>query len=166
MTVDIILLVLGSLLMLAGIIGCVVPFIPGPPLCYVGLLMAHFTAAIQFTPTFLLLWATVVIAVTLIEYLIPVWGAKKFGGTKAGMWGSAIGLVLGIILFSPFGILVGPILGAFVGELIANRNDLTLALKSAIGAFIGFVLSTGLKLTVCFVMTFYFVKEIVTSFAG
>lgn len=166
LTIEIVLMVFGAVLMLTGIIGCIVPFLPGPPLCYVALLLAHFTSSIQFSTNFLLWWAIIVIVVGLLDYLIPIWGAKNFGGTKAGMWGAAIGLVVGVILLPPIGVIVGPVVGAFMGELMVHGSDVGKALKSAMGALIGFVLSTGLKLTVCFVMTFYFVKEIIVSFAG
>ncbi len=164
MTLDIILLTVAAVILLLGIIGSVAPVLPGPPLCYLALLIAHFTSIIEFSAQFLLFWAVLVIVVVILDYMIPVWGAKKFGGTKAGTWGAGIGLVIGLIIFPTVGIILGPVLGAFAGELIANRNDVKHAVRAAIGALVGFVLSTGLKLAVCFVMTFYFVKEIVVAY--
>jgi len=161
---DVVLMVFAALLMVVGVIGCFVPFLPGPPLNYVGLLLAHFTHRIEYSNQFLLLWAVVVIVVSLLDYLIPIWGAKTFGGTKAGTWGSGIGLLLGVVLFPPWGIVIGPVVGAFAGEIIANRQNIGAALKAGAGALAGFVLGTALKLAVSLTMCFYFVKETIAAF--
>ncbi len=161
---DIVLFVLAGILLLVGIVGCFVPFIPGPPLCYVGLLLVHFTSQVQFTSNFLLIWACVVIITVLLEYLIPIWGTKQFGGTSAGRWGAAIGLAFGIILIPPLGGLGGIVLGAFIGELIKSSGEVGPAIKSAFGAIVGFLLSIFLQVTVCLVMSFYILKEIVVAF--
>lgn len=163
MTLEILLFVFAAVLMVAGIIGCIVPFLPGPPLSYAALLLVHFTDPVQFSTKFLVVWLLVVIVVGIIEYFIPLWGAKQFGGTQAGMWGSAIGCVIGIIFLPPAGIIIGTVVGAFIGEILVHGSDIALAIKSAIGALVGFVLGTALKLTVCFVMAFYMVKEIVLA---
>lgn len=160
---DIVLFVLAGILLLAGIIGCFVPFLPGPPLCYIGLLLVHFTSQVQFSSNFLLIWAIVVIITVLLEYLIPIWGTKQFGGTSAGRWGAAIGLAFGIILIPPLGAVAGILIGAFLGELIKSSGDVGTAIKSALGAVIGFLLSVFLQITVCLVMSFYILKEIVTA---
>ena len=127
------------------------------------LLVLHFTKAVEFTTTFLLLWAIVVIVISILDYLIPIWGTKKFGGTKSGQWGAAIGLVLGVFVFPPWGIILGTWVGAFVGEIAANPNDVPQAMRSALGALAGFALGLALKLTVTLVMTFYLVKEIIKA---
>lgn len=160
---DAVLFVLAGILLLAGIIGCFVPFLPGPPLCYVALLMVHMTGQVQFSSNFLLIWAVVVIVTVLLEYLMPIWGTKKFGGTSAGRWGAAIGLAFGIILIPPLGALGGILLGAFIGELTQNTGQPGVAIKAAFGAVVGFLLSVFLQITVCLVMSFYILKEIVVA---
>jgi uncharacterized protein YqgC (DUF456 family) len=153
---DALWLALGVLLMLGGIAGCVLPLLPGPPLCYAALLIQQLQQEAPYTTNFLLVWAGIAVLVTALDYVIPVYGTKKFGGTKYGMWGCVIGLVAGLWL-GPLGIIIGPFVGAFIGELIANSNSHQ-ALRAALGSFIGFLLGTLLKLIACFVMVWYFVQ--------
>lgn len=148
-------LILGIILLLAGLAGCFVPLLPGPPLAYMALLVLQLRAEPPFSLNFLLLWAVLVALVTLLDYVIPVYGTKKFGGTQAGVWGCTLGLVAGFWL-GPLGIIIGPFVGAFVGEWLADRNS-EKALRAAIGSFIGFLAGTVLKLVVCGVMAYYFI---------
>jgi uncharacterized protein YqgC (DUF456 family) len=156
---DYVLIGLGILLMAVGILGCVLPFLPGPPLNYIGLLMLHFTSGYQFSNRFLLIWAMVTVTVFTLDYIIPVWGTKKFGGSKRGIWGSVIGLVAGLFFFPPFGIIIGPFFGAVIGELSAGKDSGT-ALKAGFGSFVGFVAGTFLKLVASGMMTWYFFREL------
>lgn len=146
-------LLMGGLLIVGGIIGSVVPFLPGPPLAYAGLLLQQFRSDPPFTVKFLLIWAGITILVSVLDYFIPLFGTKKFGGSKYGMWGCTIGLVAGIF-FPPWGIIAGPFLGAFIGEMIAS-NQSEQALRAAVGSFIGFLFGTLLKLVACFMMGWY-----------
>ena len=154
-----ILIGLGVIFIISGILGCVLPVIPGPPLSYVGLLLLHFTEKYQFSTRFLIIWAIITAIIYALDYIIPVWGTKKFGGSKRGVWGSIIGLVVGLFFFPPFGIIAGPFIGAVVGELTAGK-DSGLALKSGFGSFIGFLIGTLLKLVTSGMMTWYFFKEL------
>ena len=155
---DVLWIILAGLLILTGIVGSVAPLLPGPPLTYVGLLVVQLTSNPPFTLTFMLVWAGIVIAVSVLEYVIPVYGTRKFGGSKYGLWGCTIGLFAGI-WFGPWGVILGPFLGAFLGELIAS-NQSGLAIKAAFGSFIGFLFSTVLKLVVCVIMAMYYVWAI------
>lgn len=152
---DVLWIVLGVILMLTGLVGCILPFLPGPPLCYVALLLQQLQSAPPYTDDFLLTWAAITIIVTGLDYVIPVYGTKKFGGTKYGMWGCVIGLIAGLWL-GPLGLIAGPFAGAFIGELIGNAQS-DHALRAALGSFIGFLLGTLLKLVACFVMGWYFI---------
>ena len=152
---DVTLIILGSVLMIAGLAGCVLPFLPGPPLCYAGLLIQQFQETPPYSTNFLVIWAILAVVVTGLDYVIPIYGTRKYGGTKYGMWGCAIGLIVGIWL-GPLGIILGPFVGAFIAELIANSNS-EQALKAAWGSFVGFLLGTLLKLIACFVMIWYFI---------
>jgi len=154
---DTVLIVIAVILLIVGIAGCILPFLPGPPLAYGSLLLLQFTSKKPFSEEFLVIWAVVTLAVVLADYYIPIWGTKKFGGTKSGVWGSTIGLVLGIFFFPPFGIIIGPFLGAFIGELI-NNQDSKKAFRSAFGSFIGFIAGTVMKLGISLVMGFYFIR--------
>ena len=157
---DYVLISLGVVFIISGIMGCVLPVIPGPPLSYIGLLFLHFTERYQFSSRFLIIWAAITIVVYALDYLIPAWGTKKFGGSKRGVWGSIIGLVIGLFFFPPFGIIIGPFLGAVIGELTAGK-DSGVALKSGFGSFIGFLAGTLLKLITSGMMTWYFFKELI-----
>jgi len=157
MIVDILLVILGICFLAGGLIGCILPVIPGPPLSYIALLLLQATRFGGFSFKFLAITAVIMIVITLVDYLLPVWGAKKWGGSRAGAVGAMIGLLAGLF-FPPMGIIVGPFAGAVFGELIAGRDTNT-ALRSGFGSFIGFLLGTGMKLTVCIVYTYYFIKE-------
>ena len=157
---DYILIGLGIILMITGIFGCVLPLLPGPPLNYIGLLLLHFTTGYQFSTRFLVIWGIVTVVVYALDYVIPVWGTKKFGGSKRGVWGSMIGLIAGMFFFPPFGIIIGPFAGAVIGELTAGK-DSKAALKSGFGSFVGFLTGTILKLIASGMMTWYFAKELI-----
>ena len=156
--IDWILLIFAILLIIVGIIGCVIPVIPGPPISFGGILLLHYTKFGDFTFEFLVLMGFLAFAVTILDYIVPVWGTKKLGGSRYGIWGAAIGLVIGIFFFPPIGIIIGPFAGALFGELI-RENDLNKALKAALGSLVGFILGIGMKLFVSFLITFYFIKE-------
>lgn len=158
---DIFLAILGGILILGGVVGSVLPVLPGPPIAWLGLLVLNFTKYADFSISFLVVMAVIMVVVTALDFLIPAWGTKKFGGSKAGVTGSALGLVVGLF-FGPMGIILGPFIGAFLGELIANGTEFKIALKSATGSFIGFLLSTGLKLIYGGVCAFYFFKAVLS----
>lgn len=159
---DYVLIALGILFILSGIIGGILPVLPGPPLSYLGLLFLHFTEKYQFTSNFLIIWGIITVVVYLLDYLIPVWGTKKFGGSKRGVWGSIIGLLIGMFLFPPLGIIVGPFAGAVIGELSSGKQSRE-ALRSGFGSFVGFLLGTMLKLIVSGMMAWYFFVELIGS---
>lgn len=161
---DVLFIGIGIIFMIAGILGCVLPLIPGPPLNYIGLLLFHFTEKYSFSTQFLIIWAVITALVYALDFIIPAWGTKKFGGSKRGVWGSVIGLVLGIFLFPPFGIIIGPFAGAVIGELTSGKDSGT-ALKSGFGSFIGFLAGTLIKLIASGMMTWYFAKELIFSFS-
>ncbi|MBW6492753.1 MAG: DUF456 domain-containing protein [Lentimicrobium sp.] len=153
-------LTLGVILTIAGIVGCIIPLIPGPPLSYAALLIAHFTLNEPFTQKFLIVWLALTVAVTLLDYYVPIWGTQKFGGSKSGIWGSTIGLIIGLFFFPPFGMILGPFIGAIAGELLSGK-DMQNAFRSGLGSFMGFIAGTVMKLAVSIIMGFYFFKAII-----
>ena len=159
MVIDILLVVLGFCLLVGGLLGCIIPALPGPPLSYVALLILQITRFADFSVVFLVITAIVTAIVTLIDYILPVWGIRKWGGSRAGTIGAVIGLLIGLF-FAPIGIIAGPFAGAVVGELIAGGNTDT-AFRSGFGSFIGFLFGTVMKVTLCLAFTFYFVKELI-----
>ena len=158
-----IIITIGIILLVVGLVSCVLPPLPGPPIAYVALLLAYFRLhATDDLPLWLLiLYAVIIILITIIDNFIPVWSTKKFGGTKAGIRGCFIGIVVGII-FAPFGgisIIICPFLGALIGELI-DGQEFTLAIKSGIGSFVGFLLTSGLKIILVLMICYHFFKAV------
>jgi uncharacterized protein YqgC (DUF456 family) len=152
---DVVLIIIGIILLLIGFAGCIIPGIPGPPIAYIGLLIQVFKTENPFTTKFLIIWALIMIGVSLLDYIVPVIGTKKFGGSKRGVWGSVIGLFAGIFFFPPIGLIIGPFLGAFIAELTGGKETES-ALKAGFGSFIGFITGVVLKLAVTGVMAYYF----------
>ncbi|MDR2927584.1 MAG: DUF456 domain-containing protein [Cytophagaceae bacterium] len=155
---DYFLIIIAGLLLTLGLIGCIVPALPGPPLSYGGILILHFTHWGNLSISLLVWLAVFTVIVTVMDYVLPIWTTRKFGGSKRGVWGSTIGLVVGLF-FAPWGIILGPFLGAFIGEMTSSNNS-DKALRSAIGSFVGFLLGTGAKFAVCGVMIYFFVVEL------
>ncbi|MCD4789609.1 MAG: DUF456 domain-containing protein [Bacteroidales bacterium] len=156
MELDLLWVIIGLIVLIVGIIGCVLPVIPGQILCWASLLILQLKTVPPFTARFLAIWALITAGVTLLDYIVPIWGTKKLGGSKKGMWGATIGLVIGIIFFPPIGLIVGPFIGAFLGELIGGKDNKT-ALKSGLGSFVGFIAGTVMKLVISFIMGYYFI---------
>lgn len=149
---DILFLVLAFFLMLLGILGSFLPALPGPPVSWAGLLLLHLTKAVP--DDWLLLGITLALAILVfaLDYIIPAVGTKKFGGSRAGMVGTVVGLLVALFfpIFGIFGIIIWPFVGALVGEL-ANKADSKTAVKAAFGSFIGFLTGTFLKFVLAMV---------------
>ena len=156
---DYLLLALAVILLVFGLIGCILPIIPGPPLSFLGLLIIHYTHFAEYSTNFLLIAAGIAIAVTVLDYLVPIWGTKKFGGTKAGMWGATLGMIIGMIFLGPLGLIFGPLVGAIIGESIKGANNKD-AFKAGLGAFLGFLMGVGLKLAASIYITWHFIKGV------
>lgn len=154
---DIFWIVLGGIFMVVGLAGCFLPVLPGPPLAFIGLWIQQLKSQQPFEARFLWLWAGITLLVTVLDYWMPVYSTKKFGGSKYGIWGCTIGLIIGLWM-GPLGIILGPFLGAFVGEIIANQNSSN-AFKAAVGSFVGFLFSTLLKLVACSIMIWYWIAS-------
>ncbi len=152
---DVILYVLGILLMLAGILGCLLPVLPGPPLNYLGLVLLHFSSKVDVGWAWLAVFALFVIVAQVIDYILPILGMKKFGATKKGMWGAAIGALVGLV-FGPIGAFVGLAVGAIVGELIAGKKT-GHAMKAGAVTVIANIVGSGLKLCLSFAITIVFI---------
>jgi len=156
---DIALVILGFLVMLLGIIGSFLPILPGPPISWLGLLMLHFTDVIPLDWTFLGITLFFALLIWALDYIIPIVGTKKFGGSKAGMIGTTLGLVIGLLAPIPGGIIIGPFVGAFIGEL-TNQKDNKKALKAAFGSFIGFLTGTFLKFVTTIIYAGLFIGKV------
>ena len=148
---DIFLLIIAFRFMLIGIIGCIVPGLPGTPIAYVGMWIAQATERVDFTWQTLLIWGIVTIVVSVLDYVIPAWGTKRYGGTRWGVWGSTIGVFVGLF-FGAAGVILGPLVGAIIGELMSGQ-EFSRALKAGWGSFVGIFFGTIIKLICCGMMT-------------
>ena len=144
---EIVLLVIAGICMIIGILGSILPGLPGIPVAYAGLWIAQATERIDFSWQTLVIWGVVTILVSVLDYVIPAWGTKRYGGTKYGVWGSTIGVFVGMF-FGAIGIIVGPLVGAIVGELIGGKGR-DEALRAGWGSFVGILCGTVLKLICC-----------------
>ena len=145
---EILLLIAIGILLLLGVVGCFIPIIPGPPISCSGLLVFHFFTSYSVEENILWLMIFLVISVTIFDLWVQIYGVKKFGGTKKAVNGSIIGLIIGIFFFPPFGIVICPFLGAFIGARMEENSDRNKAIKIALGALAGFFAGTMLKLSV------------------
>ena len=141
---DIFLLILGLILCLLGIVGSFSPIIPGPITSWFGLLVIHFSKLIPFDNQFLFITFLIAALIFALDLIIPILGLKKLGGSKKGLIGSTIGLLLGLFLAGPVGLLIGSFFGAISGEYV-NNNSIKKSIKPAMGTFIGMAVGTTIK---------------------
>jgi uncharacterized protein YqgC (DUF456 family) len=157
---EITLLSVGALLSIAGIAGCIIPIMPGPPLNYAALLLIEFTNLEGYSLMFFVIFGVVTLLTILLDIYLPAAGARYFGASKGSVWGAVIGGFVGLFVLSAFGMLIGMLVGAFIGELAAGKTHQE-ALKASTVSFIASVFMIVLKLSVSITMTVYFAVEIV-----
>lgn len=149
-------MVLAFVCVVIGIAGSILPAIPGPPIAYVGLWLAHWSSNQEYSTPFLIWTGIAMIVVSVMDNILPPYITQKTGGSKYATIGSIIGMIAGIFL-TPIGMLLGMLIGAFVGELVFAKNDANTAFKAALGAFTGFLLGTGIKLLFCFFVLYHLI---------
>ncbi|MCQ2586264.1 MAG: DUF456 domain-containing protein [Treponema sp.] len=152
---DIGFLIIAAVLLILGIIGCIVPMLPGPPLGWAGLLLAYFSSWTEYGIKTLIITGIIAVVVTVLDTFLPALMTKKTNGSKAASRGATVGIIVGLFM-GPFGVILGPFCGALLGELIHNSEDFSKAIKVAWGSFLGFLFGTGLKLitVICFIWIF------------
>jgi uncharacterized protein YqgC (DUF456 family) len=153
------------LMVLFGIIGSLIPLLPGPFFAYIGLILFHvLDTSVSISPFVLVFLGVLLVVIVISDYILPIYGSRFFGGSKYGTRGSTLGLILGILTSwgGPWGIIIGPFLGAFFGELFFGQT-IKKAYLAAWGALLGFLGSTFIavlySLFVCFIFIFYLVKS-------
>ena len=149
---DTLLSVLAVLFGVVGCVGCIVPVLPGVALAYAGYFCLYFCSYSEISVAWLVVFGVLTLIVSVLDYLLPSYMTKKFGGSKAGERGAMAG-VLGGFLFGPIGIIVGPFVGAVLGELIFDNSDRQRALRSGFGSFLSFFVGTGIKLALSLWLT-------------
>ena len=144
---------------LIGIIGSVVPILPGPALSFVGLLCAYLSDSSSITTGMLWMWDAITAVVSIMDYVLPGYFSKVFGGSRAGITGATLGVFAGLFM-GPIGIILGPFLGAVAGERFNQNRSLGEAIKVGFGSLISFIVGTGLKLIVTGMMMYYIWKDL------
>jgi uncharacterized protein YqgC (DUF456 family) len=170
---DIIWIILAFALAFIGLAGALIPGLPGPPIAFLALVLINFTEKTTYSSRFFVITGLLALIITLLDYYIPIYGTKKLGGSKAGVWGSTIGLLVSLILFPILGIVIGPfgllgiiaapVLGAYLGEKWAGKAD-EHAWRSAIGSFLGFLAGTFIKLIYGVTIIYFLVKTLVANY--
>ena len=155
---DIFLLILGLFCMIVGILGSFLPVLPGPPVSWLGLLLLILTTAVPNDWWLIVITGVIAFVVVALDYWIPVAGTQRFGGSRAGMIGTTVGLLFAIVfpVLGLAGIIIWPFIGAVIGELI-NKTGHKKALRAAFGSFVGFLTGTFLKFVVSMVYLGIFV---------
>ena len=144
---EITIVILALLAGVIGVAGSIIPGLPGPPVSWVGLLLLFLWGPEEVPANALVIWGIVMVAVSIIDYIVPMYFTKMTGGSRYAERGAMVGLILGII-FTPVGMILGSFLGAFLSELYWGGKSAGQALKSAFGSFLGFITGTGLKTVV------------------
>ena len=162
---DTFLAIIALVLALVGVAGCILPVLPGTPICYVGMLAMACTQYSTLETSTLVMFLIITVAVSVADYLLPAWLSRRFGGSKHGATGAPIGMVVGLFC-GPMGLILGPFIGAVVGEMTVNRDDSAKALKVGFGAFLSFIVGTGLKLIASIAMLVYIIGDMGGLFVG
>jgi uncharacterized protein YqgC (DUF456 family) len=153
------LVIIAGVLCVVGLLGCLLPILPGPPLNFAAVLLL--AVASDFAPPLNGSTLTVLAVVTLVvagaDYVIPVLGARQFGASRAGVWGSLLGMLIGLFFFAPVGLVLGALLGAVLGELAAGKKEWD-AIRAGVGVVLGSLLGVVIKLCAAGVMTYYCVS--------
>ena len=132
---------------LVGTVGCVVPIIPGGVITYVGYICLYFCSSAEVSTGWLVAFGLLTAAVTIMDFVLPAYMSKRFGGSREGQIGATLGMLAGFFL-GPFGILAGPFVGAVLGELLHNSKDRAKAFRVGVGSFLSFIVGTGAKLAI------------------
>jgi uncharacterized protein len=157
---DIFLVILGFIFSIAGLVGCIIPALPGTPLNFIALIFLSIAKDWEpFSTTFLIIMAVVAVTVSILDNVIPALGAKRYGAEKSSVWLALAGTMIGLVFFPPWGIFIGAFLGALLGELIHGKETKA-ALKAGWGVFVGTFFGIGIKLVASGVMFWYFIINV------
>ena len=157
---DIFLLTIGFLFVMLGLIGSFLPVLPGPLTSWLGLFILYYTSIVPMNYTFLGITLAIAILIWILDYIIPAIGTKRFGGSAYGVYGTTIGLLIGLFSPIPLGILIGAFLGAFIGEILHDKTNTKRAFKASIGSLLGLITSTIIKFTVALVYAVLFFMKV------
>ena len=166
MIVDAVLVGLGGALLLFGLIGCIIPVVPGPILAYLALISAGIAGGFGLFPAWVLIaTAVAAVATTVLDNILPARASRRAGAGRPGTIGSIVGMLAGTVFFPPFGVFLGAFAGALVGEVMFNPDN-TAPMKSALAVFRGTILAMILKIATVGWITVAFVRAAVQIFSG
>ena len=156
---DILITICAILCGIIGVLGAVLPVLPGPALSFVGMVLAYFNGGDTITERMLWIWGIVTIVVSILDYILPGYFSKIFGGTKAGITGATIGVFVGVFM-GPLGIILGPFVGAVIGELLHEKKNLDKAITVGFGSLLSFLVGSGVKLILAGFILYYIVIDL------
>lgn len=158
---SILLISLGFICCIAGIVGSLLPVMPGLPVSWIGIVLLYFVPEVELSSS--LLWITlgITIIIFILDYLIPLFGINRYGGSKYGLYGAGAGLVVGLLTPIPFDFLIFSFLGAYLGEVIFSKKESSKALRAAFGSFIGFLTSTFIEFMGAFAFMIIFCYKVI-----
>jgi len=156
-----VLLIVSFFCLIIGVLGCVLPGLPGPPLAYAALILLELAISeVIFTKTLLIVLGLLIVLSMVLDYVLPLLGAKLYGATKYGLWGSFIGMIAGMIFFPPLGLILGILVGAIVGEIIAGKKY-SAAFQAGFASVVASILTFVFKISLAGIMAFYYIQKIV-----
>lgn len=159
------LTIISLLCLVIGFFGSFLPVLPGTLLSWLGLVIFKYTSFADYGWSTLIVLGIIVLAFQAVNYVLPAYSSKKFGGSRYGVIGASIGLLVGII-FAPFGlvsIIIAPFLGAFIGEFLLNKSNTKASFKAAFGTFVGFMISTGIGMFLSLIFLVYVMWQLSTN---
>jgi uncharacterized protein YqgC (DUF456 family) len=153
-------MILAVILFILGLAGTVLPVLPGAILVYGGMLLyGILTKFATLNAEFFLLQGMALLLIFAVDFLATAAGTRRFGGSRQAAWGAVIGTVVGLLAFGPFGIILGPFLGAVVAEMILGKKT-DQAIRAGFGTLIGILGGTVLKLSIEILMIVFFFLSI------
>ena len=144
-----------------GLLGAILPILPGTVLSFVGMLCAYFTTTSALSEGQLWLWGVISAIIIILDYILPAYFSKLFGGSKAGIWGATIGVVVGMFTMGPLGIILGPFIGGVAGEMLNQKQPLDKAIVVRAGSLLSFFVGTGIKLIAGGFMMYYIWADVI-----
>lgn len=155
---NIFLVISAGILIVSGLVGTVWKKFPATILSYLGIILLHYSTLAQYSVHFFISWGLLIIAIQGLDYILPNWGNRRFGGSKKGVWGGFFGLIVGLV-FGKWGMVAGAVTGAFIGELIAGKKS-NEAIHESVGAFVIFILGTISQLIVSGVFLHHYIDSV------
>lgn len=146
-----------------GIIGCIIPALPGPPFNFLAIVLLKLFRPESFSSELIIVFGVITLAVTILDYVFPIMGIKIYKASRYGIWGSIIGMLVGLFFFPPFGMIIGLLIGAVIGEFVAGKNG-TEAFRIGLVTFVASIIMIIVKLIISGIMTFYFMLHSVSPF--